>query len=119
MANGKVVCMWLLSVALVLGIAGAVGGGVSCESAVQAMIPCGSYLLGAGGNIPSKDCCTSLHSLEGMTKTPAARKQVCQCFKDSGPSFGVKPARAKILPGLCKITIGIPINPSVDCNKVS
>ncbi|XP_034698523.1 non-specific lipid-transfer protein-like [Vitis riparia] len=105
-------------VVLALIIASPVVDAVSCGDAVSALIPCGSFLLGVGAPKPSSECCASAQSLNKLTTTTADRRAVCQCFVKSGPSFGVKPARTKLLPSLCKININIPVTPNVDCNKV-
>lgn len=102
---------------LALIIASPAVDAMSCGDAISALIPCGSFLLGVGEAKPSSECCTSAEGLNKLTTTTTDRRAVCQCFKTSGPSFGIKPARVKVLPSLCKIKINIPLSPSVDCNK--
>ncbi|KAF8414167.1 hypothetical protein HHK36_002166 [Tetracentron sinense] len=91
--------------------------GVSCGDAVSVLIPCGSFLLGDDEPKPSDQCCSSAQSLNKMAETRASRRALCECLKQTGPSFGVNPERAKQLLPLCKLKLNIPISPDVDCNK--
>lgn len=104
-------------VVLALIIASPAVDAVSCGDAISALIPCGSFLVGSGAAKPSKECCTSAQSLNKLTTTTADRRAVCECFVKSGPSFGVKPERTKLLPSLCKLNINIPISPNLNCSK--
>ncbi|EMS63499.1 UDP-glycosyltransferase 91C1 [Triticum urartu] len=52
-----------------------------------------------------------------MAGTPGARRALCRCLEQSGPSFGVLPDRARQLPALCKLGISIPVSPHTDCDK--
>ncbi|XP_058069019.1 non-specific lipid-transfer protein-like [Magnolia sinica] len=115
MGKNVVGAMWVLCL-VVAQIAGAAE--VSCGDAVNALIPCGSFLLGSGAPTPSHECCQSAQSLNKLATTPTSRRALCQCLKQTGPSFGVKPERAKQLPPLCKLKLNIPISPTVDCNKI-
>ncbi|KAH7672244.1 Plant non-specific lipid-transfer protein/Par allergen protein [Dioscorea alata] len=92
--------------------------GVSCGDAVNALIPCGAYLIGDGAKDPSAQCCASAQGLKKMAKTVEARRELCQCFKDTGPSFGVNPKRAKNLPSFCKLNLTIAINSNVNCSMI-
>ncbi|XP_072962668.1 non-specific lipid-transfer protein-like [Typha angustifolia] len=96
--------------------AAAAATAVSCSDAVNALIPCGAYLIGTGATGPSLQCCKSAQALEKMATTVAMRRQLCQCLKDTGPSFGVKPERARRLPPFCKLNLNIPISPNVNCS---
>ncbi|OVA01117.1 Plant lipid transfer protein/Par allergen [Macleaya cordata] len=91
--------------------------GVSCEEAVSDLIPCATYLMGSGGPNPGSQCCASAQKLNKLASTTADRQSLCECLKQTGPSFGVKPERAKQLPVLCKLELNIPISPDVDCSK--
>ncbi|KAL5981554.1 hypothetical protein ACLOJK_015616 [Asimina triloba] len=109
--------LWVMCMVLVVDMSGGHVSGLSCGDAVNALIPCGSFLIGAGAAQPGKECCQSAQSLNKMSTTAESRKALCQCLKDTGPSFGVKPERAKKLPTLCKLKLNIPISPNVDCNR--
>lgn len=96
---------------------GAEAATVSCGDYVNALIPCGSYLIGSGKAEPSPQCCKSARELNRMATTVAERRALCQCFKQTGPSFGVKPERARHLLPACKLNLNIPISPNVNCNR--
>nr|DAD23507.1 TPA_asm: hypothetical protein HUJ06_024970 [Nelumbo nucifera] len=112
--------VWVLSLSclVVAALIVSPATGLSCGDAVSALIPCGSYLVGAGAPQPSSQCCASARSLNKLAATPASRQQLCECFKSTGPSFGVKTDRAKQLPALCKLNLNIAISPDVNCKNV-
>ncbi|KAJ0989833.1 hypothetical protein J5N97_008189 [Dioscorea zingiberensis] len=91
---------------------------MSCGDAVDALIPCGSYLVGEGAEDPSAQCCASARGLNKMATTLATRRQLCECLKETGPSFGVVPKRAKHLPPFCKLKLDIPVSPNVNCTAI-
>ncbi|KAJ4977129.1 hypothetical protein NE237_002235 [Protea cynaroides] len=112
-------CGWVLSVLVVgLMMLRQEVNCLSCGDAISALIPCGSFLLGTGPPKPSDQCCSSARALNKMAATRASRVAVCECFKSSGPSYGVKPARAKQLPSLCKLKLNVDINPNSNCTKI-
>ncbi|XP_068668926.1 non-specific lipid-transfer protein-like [Aristolochia californica] len=113
----KVVCtVWVLF--LVVGAVMGPAGAISCSDAVSAMVPCGSFLVGSGGARPTAQCCQSVLALQKKTATRADLKALCLCLKQTGPSFGVLPEKAKLLPQLCKLKINMPISPDIDCQKI-
>ncbi|RWR71828.1 non-specific lipid-transfer-like protein [Cinnamomum micranthum f. kanehirae] len=112
MANNS---LWMVMMVVMLVVTATEA--VSCGDAVSALIPCGSFLIGSGPPKPSAECCQSAQTLNKMAATLATRRALCQCLKQTGPSFGVKPERAKQLPPLCKLKLNIPVSPNVDCNK--
>ncbi|XP_051230337.1 non-specific lipid-transfer protein A [Lolium perenne] len=93
---------------------------VSCGDAVSALIPCGSFLVGAdaGAAGPSESCCRGAQALRRMAGTAGARRALCRCLEESGPSFGVLPDRARQLPARCKLGVSIPVSPHTDCGKI-
>ncbi|CAL9071094.1 unnamed protein product [Musa textilis] len=108
----------VISVALALLLAcNTKAEAITCNDAVSALIPCGSYLLGQGGADPSPRCCDSARVLDRMARTVASRRQLCECLKQTGPSFGVKPERVRHLPPFCKIDLSMPVSPDVDCTR--
>jgi hypothetical protein len=109
---------------IVLAVAAAVAdvgeaAEVSCGDAVSALIPCGSFLVGAdaGASGPSESCCRGAQALRRMAGTAGARRALCRCLEESGPSFGVLPDRARQLPSRCKLGVSIPVSPHTDCSK--
>lgn len=113
MRVAKCMCVLLALALLVAGRAAAAA--VSCSDAVNALIPCGSFLIGVGEADPSKECCASAQSLNKMATTVESRRALCECLKQTGPSFGVKPERARRLPPFCKLKLNIPVSPNVNC----
>ncbi|BAF13565.1 non-specific lipid-transfer protein 1 [Oryza sativa Japonica Group] len=106
-------------VAVVVVAAGAGGAAaVSCGDAVSALAPCGPFLLG-GAARPGDRCCGGARALRGMAGTAEARRALCRCLEQSGPSFGVLPDRARRLPALCKLGLAIPVGAATDCSKIS
>ncbi|KAG8098670.1 hypothetical protein GUJ93_ZPchr0013g36379 [Zizania palustris] len=109
--------MVLAAVVLVAAAAGA-GAAVTCGDAVNALVPCGPFLVGAaGGDQPGATCCGSARALRSMAATADARRALCRCLEQSGPSFGVLPDRARRLPALCKLGLAIPVGAGTDCSK--
>ncbi|KAK1306172.1 hypothetical protein QJS10_CPA10g01937 [Acorus calamus] len=91
----------------------------SCGDAVSALTPCGPYLIAVSGTTsPSPQCCRSAQSLNRMAVTVWDRQALCQCFKQTGPSFGVVPSRARQLPQLCKLGPNTAISPNVNCKSI-
>lgn len=89
---------------------------ISCSDALNTLLPCTSYLL-AGEARPTAECCTSVRSLNKMAVTVASRRALCQCFKGTAPSFGVKLERAKGLLSLCKLTVNVAMTFNVNCSS--
>ncbi|KAG0461582.1 hypothetical protein HPP92_021514 [Vanilla planifolia] len=106
-----------LAVIVVLAAAAVSVAGMSCSDAVSALIPCEAYLLGADGAPPTTGCCQSVHKLNQEAATVPQRKVLCECFKQTSPSFGVSPERAKNLPALCKLRLNVPITAAINCSQ--
>ncbi|XP_040378530.1 non-specific lipid-transfer protein 1-like [Oryza brachyantha] len=112
------------AVGIVLSVAAAVvaaaAAAPTCGDAVSALVPCGPFLVGGGGaRRPSERCCSSARALRGMADTAEARRALCRCLEQSGPSFGVLPDRARRLPALCKLGLSIPVGAHTDCSKIT
>ncbi|KAL5209776.1 hypothetical protein ABZP36_005399 [Zizania latifolia] len=111
--NAAVALGMVLAAAVVL-----VAAAVTCGDAVNALVPCGPFLVGAaGGDQPGATCCSSARALRSMAGTADARRALCRCLEQSGPSFGVLPDRARRLPALCKLGLAIPVGAGTDCSK--
>uniref|UniRef100_A0A1D1ZJR4 Non-specific lipid-transfer protein n=1 Tax=Anthurium amnicola TaxID=1678845 RepID=A0A1D1ZJR4_9ARAE len=114
-----VLCLVVAAIAALLG-GRRVTAAVQCGDAVNALVPCGPFLLGvAGEDNPSSQCCQSAQLLNKMATTVEMRRELCKCLLQAGPSFGVTPGRARRLPSFCKLKLEIPVSPNVDCNKIS
>ncbi|KAF3325901.1 non-specific lipid-transfer protein 1-like isoform X1 [Carex littledalei] len=92
---------------------------VSCGDAVNSLIPCGPFLIGAGQAQPGERCCQSAQELKRMATTTATRRSLCRCLEQAGPSFGVNPEQARKLLSLCKLDLNIPISATYNCNLLS
>ncbi|KAL6894305.1 hypothetical protein ACP4OV_008403 [Aristida adscensionis] len=112
-----------VAVMTVLAAAAAVAAAaVSCGDAVDALVPCGEFLLGAGAAPaaagPSDRCCRGARALERMAGTAEARRAVCRCLEQAAPSFGVLPGRARLLAARCNLGLAVPIGANTDCDIV-
>nr|XP_029116507.1 non-specific lipid-transfer protein 1 isoform X2 [Elaeis guineensis] len=108
MASNSVRCTaWAVAAVLLVVVvsAASTGTAVSCGDAVNALIPCGSYLVGSGKAEPSPQCCNSAKELNRMATTVEERRALCRCLKQTEPSLGVKPERARHLLPACKYYI--------------
>ncbi|XP_059639750.1 non-specific lipid-transfer protein 1-like [Cornus florida] len=116
---GCSLCVFGLAVLVVIASPVSVNG-IECGDAITKMIPCESYLTGAGAGaaVPSTDCCEAAQGLDKIAEASIPeRRALCECFKQTARSFPVNRDRVKQLPQLCKINISIAIDPSVDCKK--
>ncbi|THG04923.1 hypothetical protein TEA_012145 [Camellia sinensis var. sinensis] len=108
---GEFVCVLGLVMVVLAVIASSmtVNAAITCQEAITKMLPCQQYLVGNSGiTVP---CCQGVQALNQMATSITDRQTVCRCFKQVGPSLGVKVDKAKQLPSLCKIDIhGIPID---------
>ncbi|KAK4421377.1 hypothetical protein Salat_2088200 [Sesamum alatum] len=104
--------------ALVVGRATA-GAEVTCDDAVAQLLPCSAFLKSTAAR-PSAACCGAVRSLDKLAKSsPASRKMLCECFKETASSFPVNLVRAAKLPKLCRVTNSIRLDPSLHCNRLS
>lgn len=92
---------------------------VSCGDAVNSLIPCGPFLIGAGQAQPGERCCQSAQELKRMATTTDTRRSLCRCLEQAGPSFGVNPEQALKLLSMCKLDLNIPISGTINCNSLS
>ncbi|EEF37792.1 Nonspecific lipid-transfer protein precursor, putative [Ricinus communis] len=110
--------MWaMLLVLLMMSNAMSVHG-ISCTEAVAAMNPCLPFLIGAQAS-PVAPCCLAVQNVNQEASTKEIRRELCDCFKKAGPALGVKPDKAKQLPDLCHVQVPVPIDPTIDCSKVT
>ncbi|CAB4308396.1 unnamed protein product [Prunus armeniaca] len=63
--------------------------GITCQEALMTLMPCEPYL---GGSL-------------------------CECLKTAAAGMKIDPARLKAIPDYCKVSIPVPLDPSVDCSK--
>ncbi|CAI9276986.1 unnamed protein product [Lactuca saligna] len=89
---------------------------INCGDLVTMLRPCVGYLQSGGR--PTKECCDGARRLQGATQSQADRRTACNCAKSAAGQFKVRQDTATSLPGKCGISSTIPINPSVDCNRI-
>ncbi|GAV64465.1 LTP_2 domain-containing protein [Cephalotus follicularis] len=90
---------------------------ITCPEAITSLITCHPFLVGFGAPKPPPLCCQGVKSVSDRAQTTQDRRDLCVCFKQAFPKFGIHPDRAKVLPHLCGITTPVPIDTSVDCNR--
>ncbi|KAK6265054.1 Bifunctional inhibitor/plant lipid transfer protein/seed storage helical domain - like 10 [Theobroma cacao] len=88
--------------------------GMTCQQALTELIPCRPFLIAVAPS-PTAPCCTGVSDVKAAASTTEARRDLCECFEKNAPAYGVKPEKAKLLPGLCGVTVPVPIDPSVNC----
>ncbi|KAL7130343.1 hypothetical protein ABFS83_13G127400 [Erythranthe nasuta] len=102
---------------MVLGLVASHANAITCTEAISTLMPCKDYLIGKS-NFVSVPCCTGASALNGKVKTKPELKSMCECLKQAAAALHVIPERAKSLPGICKITTPVPIDPNADCNSI-
>ncbi|KDP45156.1 hypothetical protein JCGZ_15021 [Jatropha curcas] len=114
---GKRVMMgfWAFGLIVLLMSSAKTVHGITCGGALIALQPCLSFLVGIDPS-PDASCCQAVASINQQANTKEIRQQLCQCFKQSGSSFGVQPEKAKQIPDLCHVQVPVPIDPNVDCS---
>ncbi|KAB2012276.1 hypothetical protein ES319_D09G078200v1 [Gossypium barbadense] len=90
---------------------------ITCEEAVQTLMPCKAYLTTPAPS-PTLACCQAVASVNASASTTQSRRDLCECFKKKAPVYGVDPEKAKQLPGLCAVQVPFPCDPSVDCQHM-
>ncbi|XP_073015675.1 non-specific lipid-transfer protein 1-like [Primulina eburnea] len=88
--------------------------GISCQTVVDSLAPCETYLQ-QGGDVPTA-CCDGISSLYSAASTAADRKTVCQCLKTIAKAYDVNPQYAESLPASCNVDIPYPISYNTDCD---
>ncbi|KAG8385773.1 hypothetical protein BUALT_Bualt03G0080100 [Buddleja alternifolia] len=102
---------------LIMALATSRVSAISCTEAVTKLMPCQPFLLGTASSV-TVPCCQGAVSLSQLIGSkPGELKSTCECLKQAAASMGVNVDRAKQLPQLCNITVTVPIDPNVDCNR--
>lgn len=109
-----------VAVAVVLMVAvierAAVVESITCGQVTGSVGSCLGYLKTGGKPVPA--CCNGVRGLNSLARTPADRKQACNCLKTlAGSVKGINYGFASALPGKCGISIPYPISPNTDCAK--
>ncbi len=88
---------------------------ITCIEALTSLLPCQPFLVGFGPETPGFPCCFGVQNVVKKATTTEIRRALCECFKESAKSLGVKPERAKLIPKSCGVTVPVPIGPNVNC----
>ncbi|GFP97944.1 non-specific lipid-transfer protein cw18 [Phtheirospermum japonicum] len=90
---------------------------IRCIDAITKLMPCQPFLLGTGNSV-TVPCCQGADSLSQLVSSHRDElKATCQCLKQAAAAMGVNTARAKQIPQLCKISVPVPIDPNVNCDR--
>ncbi|KAI3697336.1 hypothetical protein L6452_30285 [Arctium lappa] len=87
---------------------------LSCNTVIQDVRPCVSYLMNGSGMPPSA-CCSGAKALATAASTTTDRQAACSCLKSASQSLNLNLQLATSLPANCGINLGFTISPSVDC----
>ncbi|KAI3437449.1 uncharacterized protein J3R85_005192 [Psidium guajava] len=116
--KGAALAIAVVAVAAVIALMASPAEGITCPQVQKSLGPCATYLT-KGGN-PGPACCNGVRGLKNSTPYPADRRAACECIKQlARQSHNIKADAAAALPGKCGVSIGIPIRPDVDCNRIS
>ncbi|KAJ0428816.1 putative plant lipid transfer protein/Par allergen [Helianthus annuus] len=88
---------------------------ISCGELAGMLSPCISYLRSGGS--PSANCCSGAKKVQGAIQSQADRRTACNCAKSAAGQLQVRADAATGLPGKCGISVNVPMNPNVDCNR--
>ncbi|CAN0900221.1 Non-specific lipid-transfer protein [Linum grandiflorum] len=91
---------------------------ITCSSALLQLLPCLTYITKQTPS-PSPQCCSNVKLLNDEANTTPIRQQICTCIKSAAIAYHVDPIVAKGLPDLCQVNVPVPIDPNVDCTKIS
>ncbi|KAI3456493.1 hypothetical protein Pfo_013156, partial [Paulownia fortunei] len=109
---------WLVAVMFMALVVGQATAEIPCNDAVSQVLPCEAYLL-SGDTTPSAACCSAVQSLDKIAAASVGdRKAICECFKETAKSFPINLGKAQQLPRLCHVTIGVTVDPNVNCDRV-
>ncbi|WCJ18126.1 hypothetical protein M5689_000502 [Euphorbia peplus] len=91
---------------------------ISCQEALATLNPCLSFLVGTNP-MSSPACCLGVEKVKEEATTAQIRRDLYSCFKQAAASFGLIAGKAKQIPDLCHVQVPVPIDPNIDCSKVS
>ncbi|CAL2251187.1 unnamed protein product [Prunus armeniaca] len=92
--------------------------GVTCQEALMTLMPCETYLVGSGPGTPAVPCCAGVQTLVSEATSTEIRRSLCECLKKAAAGMKIDPGRLKAIPDYCKVSIPVPLDPTVDCSKV-
>ncbi|KAL6200908.1 hypothetical protein ACLB2K_024623 [Fragaria x ananassa] len=116
MASLLILALALMVVALNTSLA---NGDITCQAAILDLMPCQPYLASFGPPTPTVPCCDGVRSVDAQATTTEIRRSLCECFKKAAAGMPVDPAKLKQLPQFCQVSVPVPLDPSIDCSKIS
>ncbi|KAF5208384.1 hypothetical protein FRX31_002026 [Thalictrum thalictroides] len=90
----------------------------TCNTMVQDLIPCLSYLNDSQTD-PTSTCCQGAHTVANVATQTNDLKGICQCLQAAATNNGglLDDNRANSLAGKCGLNVNIPpISRSTDCS---
>ncbi|XP_062014213.1 non-specific lipid-transfer protein AP10-like [Rosa rugosa] len=94
-------------------------GDITCQTALLVLMPCKPYLESSGPPTPSVFCCKGVQNVTAQATTTEIRRSLCECFKQAAASMSIDPKKLKQLPQFCQVSVPVPLDPSIDCSKIS
>ncbi|KAJ8437423.1 hypothetical protein Cgig2_031944 [Carnegiea gigantea] len=113
MASSKTLVNAALLIFLAIAVAAPQAQAMNCGQVVQRLLPCLGYLRNGGAASPA--CCNGVRSLNSEVRNTPDRQQVCVCFKQAIPAYGINYGFANSMPGKCGVNLGI--TKSMDCSR--
>ncbi|XP_076921296.1 non-specific lipid-transfer protein 1-like [Bidens hawaiensis] len=89
---------------------------INCHDVGGLLEPCLGFLT--GGGIPSLECCRGLNTLKDKTPSTVDKQVACTCAQLAAVKYKVVDVFAKALPGLCGVTIDVPISTTFNCSTI-
>ncbi|KAF8009678.1 hypothetical protein BT93_J0617 [Corymbia citriodora subsp. variegata] len=101
---------------LIMFMSSSIVNSITCQGALNVLLPCGPFVVFTAPPPPSEACCLGVQTLGGKMTTMEVRIALCKCCKNIPLAIGLKPERVQELPKYCKVNVNIPIDAKVDCN---
>ncbi|XP_027158732.1 non-specific lipid-transfer protein A-like [Coffea eugenioides] len=96
------------------------GQAIKCPEVDGYLTGCLPYLSAGGELSPEPARCSGVKSLIAAVKTPADKRDACNCVQEAANHFpSLKDDAAQALPRKCGVTLDIPISKSVNCDNLS
>lgn len=92
---------------------------VDCQTVLNDLTPCVSYLMNGGATVPGQ-CCNGVRTLFGQAKTTPDRRTVCNCIKNAIRNIPYNSNNLNLASGLpkkCGVNLPYQISPNIDCNR--
>ncbi|XP_076897366.1 non-specific lipid-transfer protein AP10-like [Bidens hawaiensis] len=90
---------------------------ITCTAVNKLLGSCLNFLK--EGGTPPLSCCDDLQRIQNATPTKADRQTACCCAKETAIAYAFNETFARDIAAKCRITLSVPISPTVDCSTVS